>query len=142
VDSGAHRRARRGGDGGRRAAAQCGARAMRGRERCVGRRESLMACMQARWRGRLGPGEGGAARGRGDGARAGLRARGRGPDHDGRRVVLAVTAYGRQAGVGPARCVGVAPRGDVARVGRAPAFQPTHVSLHPTLIVSNSKTLN
>jgi hypothetical protein len=34
-------------------------------------------------------------------------------------VVLAVTAYGRQAGVGPARCAGAAPTGDVARGARS-----------------------
>jgi hypothetical protein len=34
-------------------------------------------------------------------------------------VVLAVTAYGRQAGVGPARCAGAAPTGNVARGARS-----------------------
>jgi hypothetical protein len=34
-------------------------------------------------------------------------------------VVLAVTAYGRQAGVVPARCAGKAPTGDVARGARS-----------------------
>jgi hypothetical protein len=37
------------------------------------------------------------------GDRAGVRARGCGPGHDGQRVSLAVTAYGRQAVVGLAR---------------------------------------
>jgi hypothetical protein len=41
-----------------------------------------------------------------------------GPAAEDRRVVLAVTAYGRQAGVGPARCAGAAPTGDVTRGAR------------------------
>jgi hypothetical protein len=42
-----------------------------------------------------------------------------GPAAEDRRVVLALTAYGRQAGVGPARCAGAAPTGDVARGARS-----------------------
>jgi hypothetical protein len=42
-----------------------------------------------------------------------------GPADEDRRVVLAVTAYGRQAGVGPARCAGATPTGNVARGARS-----------------------
>jgi hypothetical protein len=107
VDSGAHQRAPTGGDGGRRGAALSCARANVRREECVGRRAGLKACMHARWLGRLWPGALGAARGHRDGvstvrasrrqrARAGVRARGHGPVHVDRRVVHAVTAYGRR----------------------------------------------
>jgi hypothetical protein len=34
-------------------------------------------------------------------------------------VVLAVTAYGRQAGVSPAQCAGAAPTGDIVRGARS-----------------------
>jgi hypothetical protein len=42
-----------------------------------------------------------------------------GPAAEDRRVVLTVMAYGRQAGVGPARCAGAAPTGNVARGARS-----------------------
>jgi hypothetical protein len=96
-----------------------------------------MAHMQARWRRPARPGRGGAARGRGDGVRtvrpgrwqrARARAGGRkavGSAAEERHVVLAVTAYGRQAG-GP----------------YFDRFKLKNVSMYPTLTDSNSKTLN
>jgi hypothetical protein len=57
------------GDSGRGGAARCGARAIARKEGYMGCREGLMACMQARWLGRLGLGRVGAARGPGDGVR-------------------------------------------------------------------------
>jgi hypothetical protein len=65
---------------------------MRGRGRCVGRREDLRARMRARWLGRLVPGVRGEARGLAigcerAGGRAVLQVRGCGPGHDDRRVV-------------------------------------------------------
>jgi hypothetical protein len=108
ADSGAHQRAPTGGNGGRGGAALSCAQATARREECVGCQAGLMARMHARWLSRLGPGELGAARGHRDGvltarpgrqqrASAGERARGRGPDNVDRRVVHAVTAYGRWA---------------------------------------------
>jgi hypothetical protein len=108
VDSGAHQRATTGGDGGRGGVALSCARANARWEECVGRRAGLLARMHARWLARLGPGVLREARGPRDGGRttrpsrrlcalAGARVRGRGPDHDDRRVVLAVTVYGRWA---------------------------------------------
>jgi hypothetical protein len=55
VDSGAHRRAPIGGDGGRGGAALSYARANAMWEECVGRRAGLLARMHTRWLGRLGP---------------------------------------------------------------------------------------
>jgi hypothetical protein len=61
---------------------------------------------------RAGPRRAGTARGRGDGD-------GTHGTHDGLRVSLIVTAYGRQVGVGPARRAGATPTGDVARGARS-----------------------
>jgi hypothetical protein len=65
------------------------------------------------------------------GDRAGVQARGCGLGHDGQHVSLAVTAYGQQAGVGPARCAGAAPMGDVARVGALRRSGPQPIRCTP-----------
>jgi hypothetical protein len=132
VDSGAHQRAPTGGDGGRRGAALSCARANVRREECVGRRAGLKACMHARWLGRLWPGALGAARGHRDGvstvrasrrqrARAGVRARGRGPSHVDRRVVHTVTTYGWRAMWARRGAPARRRRCDVVRIARSGA---------------------
>jgi hypothetical protein len=65
------------------------------------------------------------------GDRAGVRARGCGPGHDGQRVSLAVMAYTRQAGVGPACCAGAALTGDVARAGALRRSSPQLIRCTP-----------
>jgi hypothetical protein len=96
----------------------------------VGRRAGLMACVHARWLGRLGPDALGAARGHRDGVRtarpgrrlrghAGARARGRGPGYVDRHVVHTVTAYGRRAVWARRGAPARRRRCDVARIARS-----------------------
>jgi hypothetical protein len=69
VDSGAHRRAPTGSDGGRGGAALSCTRANAREEECIRHRAGLLARMHARWLGRLGPDALGTARGHRDGVR-------------------------------------------------------------------------
>jgi hypothetical protein len=111
----------------------------------------LLARMHASWLGQPGRGARGAARGQRRRPNGAARpataharcvcARGRGPDHDGQRVVHAVTAYGRRA-LWAQRGRRRGADGATSRAERAPGFQPAFVSLRPPLTDSNLKTLN